>query len=131
MKTLFNVINIKCIEVTYSMTKRLELFCLKHRKGDVIRRGIKVLGITLVKPKIATENLYESVFPSEIIGWFDIKRSYNQCEVGNDGELYYKPHIKVEFIDDTKKVKYFECDKELMEFFKKEIKDKINNFISI
>ena len=131
MKTLFNVMNVKCIEVIYSMTKKLELFCLKYRKGDVIRRGIKFLGITLVRPKIATENLYESVFPSEIIGWIDIKKSYDQCEVGNDGELYYKPHIKVEFIDDTKKVKYFENDKELINFFEKEINNKIINFISI
>lgn len=132
MKTvLFNPRNIRNIEINYSMTEKTELFSLKYKKGEVVRKGVRIFGMTLIKPKIATENLYKawSIRRSEILGWGDIKKEYDRYEIGSDGEIYLKPNIEIWFTDGTKKTKFFESDREMAMFFDEEINKKVKDFI--
>lgn len=116
--TYLNPKTIVTIEIFQSFDNELRQFELKYRYGELIEKEIKILGFTVRKEKRAKDYIYLDIVTRDLITQDEILTIYKgKVELAPIGlGIYYKPHIKFNFIDGTEKIKFFDKDGEILDY---------------
>lgn len=127
MKSLINPKYIIGIEIYKRFTKKYNAYTLKYKPGDKIVRKY-FFGLVCGSSKIATDFIYEDIWPRDLYTREDLIKSYGKevfdekFEIDSDGTIYYKPHVEI-MIEDIycNEFKYFESDQELQDWIDTEL----------
>lgn len=134
-KIFFNPETIKEVRLVYKFTKLSETIDLIHKKGDTVKHWTGW-------DYIAKEDMYITGFIRTRTGYLSSIKKYldnihgdgdfdSRFDIGPDSRIYYKPHIKLYFIDNTVRTKIFNTDEELKSCYKKYLEQYLNKFIHI
>lgn len=130
MIELINPTFIHHIEINKRWEKIENGFYLKYRIGDVIPGEKSFFGLFKRKDKIAKEEWYFNrsyPFYNSLINYKELNEIFrgfaSRFEVNTEGKIYYKPYIRIYF-EGTYVTKYFNSDKQLNKFIKREFTNK-------
>ena len=117
--TYINPKAIVTIEIFHSFDKEFKQFELKYYYGELIEKEVKILGITVRKEERAKDYIYLDTVTGDLITQDEILTEYKgKVELApiGLGSIYYKPHVKFNFIDGTEKIKFFDTDGEILDY---------------
>ena len=134
-KIFFNPETIKEVRLVYKFIKLSETIDLIHKKGEIVKHWTGL-------DYIAKEDMYMTGFIRTRTGYLSSIKKYldniygdgyfdSQFDIGPDSKIYYKPCIKLYFIDDTVRTRIFNTDEELENHYKKYLEPYLNKFIHV